>query len=111
MKQNSTQRLSTPYIPRISVKDARKFVREQFGPVVLRLWGNERPDLFLEVNMVVCLYHDLKGHSWSRIEREIDLGFRLGHNSMNHNPDKMKIAAFFWAKLHVIVGDSKEPQF
>ncbi|PRP88753.1 hypothetical protein PROFUN_00221 [Planoprotostelium fungivorum] len=86
------------YTPWISFKDARKFIREQFGPIAS----------LAKANMVVCLYHDLKGHGWSHIEREIDLGFRLGHNSMNHNSSKMKTAAFFWGKLHITVGDSEE---
>ncbi|PRP74514.1 hypothetical protein PROFUN_12528 [Planoprotostelium fungivorum] len=81
---------STPYTPLEYYKDARKFVREQFGPVTydnlldyfklvgddrLRLWGDERSDLLLEANMVVYLYHDLKGHCWSRIERGHSLDY------------------------------------
>ena len=68
------------------------------------LWGQFKPDKFIQDNVLLTLYKDLSGFGFKTLENEINFGYPMSHNSMQHNIPLVRGLLRDWAMTYIKVG-------
>ena len=69
------------------------------------MWGELKPRTFVADMVILTLYHDLTGTNYIKIEKEIDFGYIISHNSLAHNAAVIRLTLQSWANQYVTLGD------
>jgi hypothetical protein len=74
------------------------------------LWGTEQPDFYVEFNLVVWLWKEIRGVGYDRILADIEKPTPFSTKSFQHNVKTLRRTLAVWARLHVKLGDLQEWQ-
>ena len=65
------------------------------------IWGQEKPENFLELNLYCLLYHDLFGVGFNRVFAKVNWGFRWSRKSLQHNARVLRHHGKAWGQSKI----------
>lgn len=97
----------------LSKKAVRRFVTSQLGKEAIQMllqylerkkvsiWGERQPSDFLEMNLLLVLYKDLKNVGYPSLHAEIQQWYAPGSRTLRHNVKVLRRALKVWAKKRI----------
>jgi hypothetical protein len=63
-----------------------------------KLWAMERPQSFVLGMIMITLYKDMVGASYSELQKDVATWCRMSNNGIQHNVKKCHATLLIWAK-------------
>jgi hypothetical protein len=78
------------------------------GNKELKLWGEDRPRLFQQTCVLICMYQDLFGLSLRGLRRAIKSWWPHDRKTLTHNHSRIRKVLGKWGKKKVVLGTAPD---
>jgi hypothetical protein len=103
-------------MPKKTLAGAKRSVEKYFGKNAFidfrrylhqkkpSLWGEHQGRSYLEDTLVLVLFHDIWGLGWDRLLRDVDVGKKFNHKTLQHNAKVLRGVGEKWGRKKTQLG-------